>query len=165
MATEAQTCAIGILANRRNAQRMDMSFLRRQESRVLDGPGFRIKCGMTARRASTNHNVNYAKQTQLLKSQNGRKHLLHRGIWKYIVHSESMKANPIKANFKIPQTHRRSGKKKGCQELFLGLNCRKGFNIVYGKSHFSLKFGESSFIVLSKRKFPLHRKVSCGVRG
>ncbi|MBA7667972.1 hypothetical protein ES703_76074 [subsurface metagenome] len=80
MATEAQTCAIGILANRRNTQRMDLSFLRRQESRVLDGPGFRIKCGMTARRASTNHNVNYAKQTQFPKKSNERKYLFTDGL-------------------------------------------------------------------------------------
>ena len=70
MAREAQ-----ILANRRNTQRMDLSFLRRQESRVLDGPGFRIKCGMTARRASTNHNVNYAKQSQFPKKSNERKNI------------------------------------------------------------------------------------------
>jgi len=93
MATEAQTCAIGILANRRNTQRMDLSFLRRQESRVLDGPGFRIKCGMTARRASTNHNVNYAKQIRFrspkkqtqfkpnfCKAQNERKRFFTKGL-------------------------------------------------------------------------------------
>ncbi|MHC4191314.1 MAG: hypothetical protein ACYSUB_16810 [Planctomycetota bacterium] len=40
------------------------------------------------------------------------------------------KTNPIKANFKSPQTHQSSGKKKGCQELFLGLSCRKGYNIL-----------------------------------
>jgi hypothetical protein len=55
------------------------------------------------------------------------------------------KTNPIKANFKCPQTHQGSGKKKGCQELFLGISCRKGYNVVNGKSHFSVKFGESSF--------------------
>jgi hypothetical protein len=32
-------------------QMMTLSFLRRQESRVLYVPGFRIKCGMTAQRA------------------------------------------------------------------------------------------------------------------
>jgi len=55
------------------------------------------------------------------------------------------KANskPIKANFKRAQIHQRSGKKKGCQELVLGLNCQKGYNVVYGKSQFSLRFGES----------------------
>ena len=47
MAVEAQ-----ILANQRDAQMMVLSFLRRQESRVLDVPGFRIKCGMTARRST-----------------------------------------------------------------------------------------------------------------
>jgi hypothetical protein len=33
-------------------QNVILSFLRRQESRVLDLPGFRIKCGMTAWRAA-----------------------------------------------------------------------------------------------------------------
>jgi hypothetical protein len=37
-------------------------------------------------------------------------------------HSGPQKTNPNKANFKCPQTHQRSGKKKGYQELFLGLN-------------------------------------------
>jgi hypothetical protein len=30
-------------------QNFGLSFLRKQEPRLLDGPGFRIKCGMTAR--------------------------------------------------------------------------------------------------------------------
>jgi hypothetical protein len=33
------------------SQNAILSFLRRQESRVLDFSGFRIKCGMTDRRA------------------------------------------------------------------------------------------------------------------
>jgi len=32
----------------------------------------------------------------------------------------SQKTNPIKPNFKIRETNQRSGKKKGCQELFYG---------------------------------------------
>ncbi len=49
------------------------------------------------------------------------------------------KTNPIKPNFKCPQTHhQRSGKKKRCQELFLGLICRKGYNIMFSKRKFPL---------------------------
>ena len=52
-------------------------------------------------------------------------------------------SNPIKTNFKCPQTHQRSGKKKGPQKLFLGLNCRKGYTIVYGKSRLGMVFSYS----------------------
>ncbi len=31
--------------------------------------------------------------------------------------------------------------KKGYQGIFLALSCRKGYNIIYGKSQLSLKFG------------------------
>ena len=46
MASEAQ-----IIANRSKAQMIVSSFLFGQEARVIGGPGFRIKCGMTALKA------------------------------------------------------------------------------------------------------------------
>jgi len=61
MASETQTCAIGILANRRNAQK---STGPRTPSMSLGAPGDLI----------------YAKQTQLLKSQNERKRFFTKGL-------------------------------------------------------------------------------------
>ncbi len=59
------------------------------------------------------------------------------------------KTNPIKPNFKCPQTHQRSGKEKGIRNFFwLSV---AGKDILYGKSRFSLKFGENSFDCLSFR--------------
>jgi len=46
-----------------------LSFLRKQESRHFDRPGFRIKCGMTGYRARPKER-NYAKQSQFPKRQN-----------------------------------------------------------------------------------------------
>jgi len=40
-----------------------LSFLRKQESRFFDDPGFRIKCGMTALKARLTE-YDYAKQSQ-----------------------------------------------------------------------------------------------------
>jgi hypothetical protein len=69
---------------------------------------------------------------QLPKSQNECKLTYNKGLQKKRCFRSPNKqtqfkpnSNPIKANFKSPQTHQRSGKKKGPQELFLGLSCRK----------------------------------------
>ncbi len=57
------------------------------------------------------------------------------------------KTNPNKPNLvrrrRISNAHKpiKGAGKKGYQELFLGLNCRKGYNIVLSKRKFSLVLG------------------------
>jgi hypothetical protein len=59
-------------------QNSGLSFLRKQEPRLLDGPGFRIKCGITDRRAADGEidaefYYFYAKQSQFPKKSSERK--------------------------------------------------------------------------------------------
>ncbi len=106
MAIETQTCAIGILANRRNTQRMDLSFLRRQESRVLDGPGFRIKCGMTAQKVPTKSCAFMQNKANFRKSQvniNLYSTTDYENKSNWTLGENKPNSNPIKANLKRAQ--------------------------------------------------------------
>ena len=58
-----------------------LSFLRKQESRVLDGPSFRIKFGMTALKVRLTEYGLY-KQTQSAGHPNGCNLKFKKGLWK-----------------------------------------------------------------------------------
>jgi len=69
------------------AQNAGLSFLRKQEPGLLDGPGFRIKCGMTAQRAADGEidaefDYFYAKQSQFPKNPNECKLTYNKGLQK-----------------------------------------------------------------------------------
>jgi len=69
------------------------------------------------------------KQTQFPQRAKLMQSLYLQRIMKINADMGSEKTNPNKPNFKCPQTHQRSGKKKWPHELFLGLSCRKGYTI------------------------------------
>jgi len=74
--------ALGARKNKPNQSQFDgLSFLRKQESRLLDGSGFRIKCGMTAVKARSEEH-DYAEQTQFAKSQSECKLFFDKALWK-----------------------------------------------------------------------------------
>ena len=87
--------------------------------------------------------------------QNERKLTCNKGLQKkrcFCSPKNKPKTNPI-SNAHKP--FKEAGKKRVSGTFFWVSSAGK--DILYGKSHFSLKFGESSFIVLSKRKFPFVR--------
>ena len=115
MASEAQICAIGILANRPNAQVMVLSFLRRQESRVLGVPGFRIKCGMTAQKVPTKSCAFMQNKANFQKSQMNvsifpQEAYENKSNW--TLGENKPNSNPIKANLHLTAENAEYAEKK-----------------------------------------------------
>ena len=87
--------------------------------------------------------------------QNERKRFFTKGLQKkrcFCSPKNKPKTNPISNAHK---TIKGAGKKRVSGTFFWVSSAGK--DILYGKSYFSLRFGESSVIVLSKRKFPFVR--------